>query len=132
MLESLKDEISKSGNNTFEKAHVLRLIDFYLQEEESNTPWYQDFNFCGCGMPNDTMAWIADVLSAIKERSDSHWTKDKIKEVILSKPEEMVYFVLYFLDAVEFTEHGSSVGASWLTDKGENALNQFKTQGATP
>lgn len=91
-------------------------------EEKANNLWYEDFNFCGCGMPDETRDWLADVLRTIDDRPG----REAIQEVIMSNPDALKHLVLYFLDAVELTEHGTSVSGCWLTNKGKEALATFK------
>lgn len=65
------------------------------------------FGFCGCGDNDYEMGKFREVLLAIQER-------------VRLREEYQIY--LYLLDKHEFTEHGSSVFASWLTEKGEALL----------
>ena len=79
--------------------------------------WFEDLKFCGCGYPEETRAYLLGILKAIKQRSDSDWKEDTIDQAI-NNPEMFRYFMLYVLDAMGLTEHGSNVGGSWLTEKG--------------
>lgn len=65
------------------------------------------FGFCGCGDNDYEMAKFREVLLALQQR-------------ICLGFEYQIY--LYLLDKHEFTEHGSSVFGSWLTEKGEALL----------
>ena len=65
------------------------------------------FGFCGCGDNDYEMGKFREVLLAIQER-------------VCLREEYQIY--LYLLDKHEFTEHGSSIYGSWLTEKGEALL----------
>lgn len=86
--------------------------------------WYEELKFCGCGCPEEVQQYIASILRAHKERSDSSWAKNNIREAI-NKPEMAELFILYTLDAMDLLEHGGSVGGSWLTKKGEQMMAEF-------
>jgi hypothetical protein len=83
--------------------------------------WYNELGFCGCGLPDETRDWLADILSAI----DSKEFND-IEKAVKEKPWLATAFLMYVLDAAGYTEHGSSVGRAWLTDKGKEALAKLK------
>lgn len=59
---------------------------------------------CGCGSPE---AWAQFLLNVLSDPSQTRGMDDGLR-----------YFVLYTLDAMGLTEHGSSVDGWWLTEKG--------------
>ena len=74
------------------------------------------FDFCGCGDNDYEMKKFRETLLAIQERR-------RLGD------EYQIY--LYLLDQHEFTEHGTNVFASWLTEKGEALLyllNQWEEE----
>lgn len=90
--------------------------------------------FCGCGLPEEAFAYIAGVMELLKNRSDMNRNmlldemgtskecqenEKKLKDYFKSQGEE--YFMWYYLDDKEFTEHGVGV-PGWPTDKGEEVL----------
>lgn len=110
-------------------------------EEETKTiaaeVWFDDLDFCGCGNPEIVLTRIRDVLRAIANRSaawrgmpimplsnesdHSEYAKEQLAKT-LGPDQALEYLMLYVLDAADLTEHGGSVGGSWLTPKGEELL----------
>lgn len=123
--------------------------DGYYDEEDC---YYDDelrfihiglFGFCGCGEPIKMMKYIKDVLFAINTKTnsvhellESHsvrevYTDNKLKEIIsefdkVFKSEEIQLIVLYLLDKMELTEHGTSIYGSWLSEFGKNILHDLE------
>lgn len=81
----------------------------------------QILGFCGCGDPDSAMIFVRDILRLLKERK---WLDDEMKQKLPN--DGIYYFVLYVLDSMKLTEHGSSVGCSWLTNKGEKVLENIE------
>lgn len=85
--------------------------------------YYEKLNWCGCGDPETAKRVIRDYLEIVDNNSD-----EKRKELKNRFGAEYVYdnelllCLAYTLDAVEFTEHGSSVGGAWLADEGKMFL----------
>lgn len=80
--------------------------------------------FCGCGCPDENVSFIGKVLRLIEYREKltfEQW-QSKVKEVLPSGDFE--YFMWYWLDKEEYTEHGGSV-PGWLTDKGKQLLSDI-------
>ncbi|MFR2887914.1 MAG: hypothetical protein ACLTDM_06960 [Clostridium butyricum] len=112
--------------------------------------YYDELNFCGCGSPSDTLYVIKNVLKTHKNRHDRFDYADyseKVNEYYdLYKHEfqkalnlndeycendfytnEGVYqIVLNVLNNANLMEHGSSIGGSWLTKKGEEFLEALE------
>lgn len=74
--------------------------------------WNGIFGFCMCGDPDYQLEKIYQVLKILKQGESN---KDAY-DLLLETNEYDIY--LYILDLHEFTEHGSIIGGSWLTDKG--------------
>lgn len=83
--------------------------------------YFGKWNFCGCGDPAEAITYIRDVLACLKERSDSKWKINRLDEVMACEGGPY-WIIMYWLDSQGFTEHGSNVGGSWLTQKGEEFL----------
>jgi hypothetical protein len=78
--------------------------------------------FCGCGNPFEALKYTATVLQFIKDCR----TSDTFKDIFEIFPSEgLGYFVLYTLDHFKLTEHGGSVGGSWLSEKGQMLLDDI-------
>jgi hypothetical protein len=90
--------------------------------------------FCGCGCPSDNLVYVAKIMAHIdglhkdvgfsfgkhtegKTITYDEW-KDRGNEI---GSDESLYFMYYFLDTKEFTEHGGSV-PGWLTDDGREFM----------
>ncbi len=75
--------------------------------------------FCGCGMPEEALAYTRDVLQHIANLKTLVWTDklcyEKWKEAgkVLFPSEGAEYFVYNVLDTKDLIEHGSSV-PGWL------------------
>lgn len=81
--------------------------------------------FCGCGCPEEALVFIRDILQFIKQKINEPWSeKLENKEKELFPYLGMNYFIYYWLDNKELTEHGSSV-PGWLTKKGEQLLKDL-------
>jgi hypothetical protein len=91
----------------------------------------RSLNLCGCGNPDAAYQFLLDTLSAF-DRSDS-WEAscERIREW-WAVGEGPGYLVLYFLTNADLLEHGGSVGGSWLTPKGKDALNCLRSWGVDP
>lgn len=100
-------------NEALKILHFRYVDGLYLDSEDISYKSLSDmicgglFDFCGCGDNDYEMEKFREVLIAIQDR------------VRLSN-EYQIY--LYLLDNHGFTEHGCSVFASWLTEKGEALL----------
>jgi len=87
------------------------------------------FGFCGCGCPEEPIILVRDAMRYIKKCKLLEWNKDSTYTYEdwntegdqLFHTQAIRYFMFYWLDKEEFTEHGGSV-PGWLTDKGEDLL----------
>lgn len=81
--------------------------------------------FCACGNPDDNVQFVYNTLAHVlklKERvwDDTNeydydeWTKEGLE---LFGNSQVEYFMYYWLDKEDFTEHGGSV-PGWLDEKG--------------
>lgn len=109
MIEKLKKVDDSEYPYLDENGVSHRSKKSYLQTEI--------FRFCGCGDPDSAMLFVRDMLKLLEERKG--WSEEIKKEL---PTDGVYYFVLYMLDDKGLTEHGSSVGGSWLTDKGKEVL----------
>jgi hypothetical protein len=88
-------------------------------------------NYCGCGMPNETLRYIFSVLSIIEERSSAGLVRRT--QLFRELDDHMGagsggnQFILYALDAAGLLEHGGSIGGAWLSDVGRELLEFLKT-----
>jgi hypothetical protein len=83
---------------------------------------------CGCGNPESLLMMLYTILSEMSNSNDDKWNKTireyRSKDSIFDNG--LVHFVLYWLDQEQYTEHGSSVFGSWLTEKGEEFLKDLE------
>jgi hypothetical protein len=113
---------------------MSEIIEVESYANEVQRFYFEDLKWCGCGNPGDALAFMRDVLEVMWQRSEesraeahnkpyeqSAWKRgcDKLDEML---PGILGMSYLYMLDAHDLTEHGGSVGGSWLTDKGKAVL----------
>lgn len=69
--------------------------------------------FCGCGNGDEVMKYVRDFLLSVQENRFGSY-------------EDIPYmFISYWADHNEYTEHGTTVRCSWLTDKGKELLDDI-------
>jgi hypothetical protein len=81
--------------------------------------------FCGCGSPDENVSLLGKVLRLINSRQELTYDEwiIKVREVLPNG--DIEYFMWYWLDKEEYTEHGGSV-PGWLTPKGEQLLSDIE------
>ena len=81
---------------------------------------YSDLNLCGCGWPDEAIALIHELLTAISwGRGDGAWQKIRaVRQRLLPTP-ALEHLVISLLDHADLTDHGTSIRTSWLTDHGK-------------
>jgi hypothetical protein len=86
--------------------------------------------FCGCGMPEQALDHIRGALQLLADLEDKVWKGAlpmddwNVQVCALLPTYGARYFMWYFLDNKELTEHGGSV-PGWLTDKGRELLSDL-------
>ena len=66
--------------------------------------------FCGCGDPNTVMLYVRDYLISLSKNEYGDYS-------------DIPYmFLAYWADHNGFTEHGTTVRCSWLTERGQELL----------
>lgn len=87
--------------------------------------WYPDFKSylftdclggCGCGNSDELAKDVLKVFLAIATKDSSH-------ELIYS--DKYHELIAHMLDSAGITEHGSSVGGSWLSSKGKEVYQEY-------
>lgn len=73
---------------------------------------FDDLNACGCGIFESRLAFLKDALNQFP-LYNSNWPH---------RGTALGEWFLCLLDGAKLTEHGSSIGGSWLTEKGERLL----------
>lgn len=70
-------------------------------------------HFCGCGDGDAVMVYVKEFLEKQKTQAWGNY-------------EDLPYmFLAYWADHEGFTEHGTTVRCSWLTERGEELLNDI-------
>lgn len=86
---------------------------------------YFNLGLCGCGNPEEVHKLLIDCLSQFV-MPEGDWSKrggmETIEAIVKARPEIAAEFVAHFLSQAHLTEHGGSVGGSWLTDRGKQFL----------
>ena len=86
--------------------------------------WTEDFGFCGCGISEECVKVVREVLEVIAD--DGKRNYQHIPELPKKYPEEFAYILMYLLDSKGYIEHGVGVMPGWLTDKGKVLLEKIK------
>ena len=120
---SLENEVIVGNREEwYEESLIDPLIDYYS---------YDVLRLCGCGCPNDTLDVIRKYLHIRKDWKDNKCDYDEVQqryktELNIDDQDDiqwgLLQFMAYILDDRGFTEHGSSIGGCWLTEKGEMYL----------
>lgn len=141
-LRNLKDDV--------QNGRYLQTVDDEVSIEMLYAPGTEICGVCGCGRSDDVQNLYRKALRAIKDRSDkirsqtleenlkdchddfingmSHIIEGNVEDGI--NPTRLKFcdnpmleeVVLHNLCNLGFTEHGSSIYGSWMTEKGEAAL----------
>jgi len=74
--------------------------------------------FCGCGEPEK--AWQS-ILDRLEDSTATRWA--------LPVDSGLDYILVYLLDYLKLTEHGTTCRFSWLTRKGEIVLKFLQEYG---
>lgn len=94
--------------------------------------------FCGCGRPEENLAFIRDGLQHIDEAIsaspdpwkdrpawDAWFAGHKAREIEIFGNERAAYFFFYWADKNGLTDHGGSV-PGWLSDKGRELIEDLQ------
>lgn len=113
---------------------------------EQYNPW-SDLPICGCGAPEEALTmlhwllWYYTPAPSLAEFQDHLWPAKKqfMAWVGLSDYGDdhapkagLAWLAIYFLDHIEATEHGCSVRAGWLTEKGVRMRQWLDDHGCDP
>lgn len=94
-------------------------------ENERKAMYYDQLHFCGCGDPYSMHAFVIECLSEFDrdKHGFGHGTGiDRLVTIVTEKPELAADFIAYVLDHLHLTEHGGSIGGSWLTERGKQFI----------
>jgi len=115
---SIKDHLTPEGN--------YHIDQYDFDDEIHAMDHLYNLGFCGCGVPDDALEFIGDVLRLMSSESFEVGKMLKLfKSEDNSNGNGMYYFILYQLDQKGLTEHGTSINLSWLTDKGKSLLSDI-------
>ena len=105
---------------SYEDSLINPFIDHYL---------YNELNLCSCGSPDTTLEVIRRYLHIRKEWKDLSYdeVQERYKTELHIDTEDyeqygVFQFMAYEIDSLGFTDHGSSIGYCWLTERGEMFL----------
>ena len=99
-------------------------------EEKFDKLYYEDLGMCGCGHVEDLQQFLVDLMiiqNGYKAGDFSYDEKAKSVKLLIQDNHEYAFeFILHVLNNAEFLEHGTSVGGSWLTDKGKSFIKLYE------
>lgn len=75
---------------------------------------FNDLGMCGCGMYDERIVILKEVMNAFPL-----YEEDKVPTYLRTALGE---WFLCALDKAKLIEHGSTIGGSWLTEKGKRLL----------
>ena len=93
---------------------------------------------CGCGALEEwleTLHWILWAHTPVSRAiPDAMWIAQRLAfyGYLEERSGGMFWGVLYMLEQLDLTEHGGSVRAGWLTEKGEDARRWLDAHGCDP
>lgn len=94
-------------------------------DTEAAAMYYGQMKFCGCGCPEEVHRFTMKCVGAF-DRDKVGWGGETgiaaIRSVVSADPEAAAYFIAYAIENMDLTEHGGSVGGSWLTERGKQFL----------
>lgn len=79
---------------------------------------YEVCNFCGCGCGIRVSGLIRSFLDCFDSFDGTLFDSDIYKQKFPGRTETEMEFMLKWADSLRFSDHGTSVYGSWLTDKG--------------
>lgn len=123
-INEIKDYIIKKyPNSCLAKNYNNSYCDEQLIRECEDFFYYEKLNWCGCGDPEAAKMVIRDYLKIVDGNYDEK--KNGLRErfcVEYVYDNELLLCLAYALDAVGFTEHGSSIGGAWTDREGKMFL----------
>jgi len=101
------------------------MSDLAEKVEEDLSHLYQlfcaDLDMCACGNPEDGYALVRDLLALAPFYDHPAEVRD-----LIGGHDGAYHLVLSLLDHAGLTEHGSSIGGSWITKKGTHYLDLMR------
>lgn len=98
--------------------------EIYCEDIESAINSYYGINFCGCGNRESALRLIKNALAWCNKKEENNY-ENPFKWDLQEQNLAAWYFIMYQLEVWDLTEHGSSVGGSWLTEKGQLMLEDL-------
>lgn len=102
------------------------LLDREMPIGELDDMLFADVGLCGCGYFEATVGTIYEYLKHKKDYGGENYKWEewhKWEAEFVEEHKELLYeFFRYILDNRGFTEHGTSIGGAWITDKGKRLV----------
>lgn len=100
-------------------------------ENEHQACHYAVLHLCGCGSPEEAYNFCRDALALFDRRgtNDNPPTKEWVNaetmlvSLVKERPAEAAHVLAHFLSHLKLTEHGGTVGGSWLTENGTRIID---------
>lgn len=83
---------------------------------------YDRLHFCGCGLPEEALRLVTDLLTLAPWHDAGNAVGERI-----GGEDGTRHLVMYLIDGAGLIEHGGSITGSWLTDDGVRFLNAMQT-----
>jgi hypothetical protein len=93
--------------------------------------YYGVLKFCGCGNPEEELVFLRKVLEAYDAcktgMEQGEWVaKREDIEACFGGNDDFWRHYVYWLAALDLTEHGGSVFGAWLSDEGRRVLELLR------
>ena len=112
--------------------------------EDEESALVEAFGVCGCGIPDECIDAMAGLLESAQKWQEQplqfDFSKPKdpdappaLYEAVHSLDRETLeYIAMYHLDKMDLIEHGTSIGGSWPSENGKEALELWRKYKAPP
>lgn len=87
---------------------------------------FEELGLCGCGDPNAVLDMIQEYLEI--KSSYNFGMFNKRETFAENYKEELLLFMMYVMDNKGYTEHGTSIGTAWITEKGKEFLAMLQEE----
>lgn len=116
MEDIIKDALKTIGINVVPDGYTDSDGCWYDTANLWDAIWCGVFGFCGCGDLDEQFNRLLKVLHLLDNKDKRR--EERLRNITELETRSDLHIYLYILDDKDFSEHGGSVLASWLTEKG--------------